>query len=132
MLYYSPSTSGFYDSELSSEDRIPADATEITPDLHAQLLAGQSIGKRIVTDKDGRPALADPLPPSPERLRLRFQGEARAELQASDLVVLRCYESGVPFPVEWAIYRESLREIIRADAGEVSQQLPLPPDYPAL
>ena len=68
MLYYSPSTAGFYDSTLSAADQIPADAIAITPGLHAQLLAGQSIGKRIVTDPQGKPALADPLPPSPDQL----------------------------------------------------------------
>lgn len=44
--------------------KIPADAVEITTEEHAALLDGQSQGKRIVADIDGRPMLADPAPPT--------------------------------------------------------------------
>ncbi len=107
-----------------------ADAIGVTVEEHIALRQGEQDGKQISV-VDGRVMLVDRVVDE-AALWQHLQGEARAALQASDLVVLRCYESGVPFPVEWATYRESLREIIRADAGEVSQQLPLPPDYPAL
>lgn len=43
---------------------IPPDAVEITADEHAELLAGQSAGKLIRPDAEGRPVLIDPPPPS--------------------------------------------------------------------
>ncbi len=61
-MFYSATTGGFYDTAIHSE--IPADAVEITDEQHAALLDGQSIGKRIVADADGRPVLSDP-PPTP-------------------------------------------------------------------
>lgn len=58
-MFYSKSTGGFYDRSIHG-DNIPSDAVEITTEEHAALLAGQSQGKRIVADADGRPMLADP------------------------------------------------------------------------
>lgn len=39
---------------------IPADAVEITPELHKQLLEGQRLGMSIVGDEAGNPVLVDP------------------------------------------------------------------------
>lgn len=51
--------------EVDNPDcKIPADAVEITEAEHALLLEGQSQGKRIVADANGRPMLADPPPPT--------------------------------------------------------------------
>jgi hypothetical protein len=62
-MFYSKSTDGFYDTAIHG-DNIPADAIEITREQHAALLEGQSIGKRIVADSAGFPALQDPPPPT--------------------------------------------------------------------
>lgn len=62
-MLYSKATGGFYDRAIHG-DNIPDDAVEITEEEHAALLAGQSAGKRIVADAEGRPVLADPPPPS--------------------------------------------------------------------
>lgn len=62
-MFYSKSTGGFYDTAIHG-DNIPADAVEITNDLHAALLEGQSQGKIIVADENGFPVLADPPEPS--------------------------------------------------------------------
>ena len=75
-MFYSKSTGGFYSREIHG-DNIPADAVEITVTEHAALIEGQSQGKCIVADANGRPALQDPAPPEPltreqiEALRLR-------------------------------------------------------------
>lgn len=75
-MFYSAKTRGFYSPEIHG-DNIPADAVEITVAEHAALLEGQSRGKVIVADANGRPALQDPAPPEPptreqiEALRLR-------------------------------------------------------------
>lgn len=62
-MFYSKLTGGFYSSEVHG-DNIPDDAVEITAEEHAALLGGQSSGKRIVADSNGRPILVDPPAPS--------------------------------------------------------------------
>lgn len=59
MLYFSASTSGFYDSDIHSV--LPEDAVEITKEEHMLLLDGQSVGKRIVSDGTGKPTLVGPI-----------------------------------------------------------------------
>ena len=59
-IYYSKANQAFYDSNIHS--RLPEDAVEISHELHAALLAGQSSGQVIMPGKDGKPVLADPAP----------------------------------------------------------------------
>src|SRR3546814_18056836 len=51
MIYYSPSTGGFYNPDIHSD--IPQDAVEISNEQHADLLDQQSQGKSIIF-KDGQ------------------------------------------------------------------------------
>lgn len=81
-IHYSAATGGFYDSEIHG-DSIPKDAVEITPAQHAALLDGQSKGKQIVADKDGKPALQDPPAATPEELEARTTA-ARAAAYAKE------------------------------------------------
>lgn len=60
-MFYSKFTGGFYDIAIHGT-AIPADAIEITAEEHAVLLAGQSQGKRIVADAEGRPVAVDYVP----------------------------------------------------------------------
>lgn len=60
MIYYSPFTQAFYDTNLHSSR--PSDAVEITAEYHATLLAGQAQGKTIMPGKDGKPLLTVPAP----------------------------------------------------------------------
>lgn len=84
-MFYSPSTNGFYTSEIHG-DNIPADAVEITVKEHQAILEGQSQGKLIVADENGRPILQDPPPPTAEQImsslkapvQLWLDDEARA------------------------------------------------------
>jgi hypothetical protein len=62
-MFYDFDTAGFYDPRINTE--IPMGAIEITPAEHAELLGGASLGKVIVKDHDGRPALSNPPPPDP-------------------------------------------------------------------
>lgn len=55
--------------------------------------------------------------------------DARTALIASDRVVIRCYEHGVPMPAEWVIYRAALRTIVAGPA--TATPLPAMPAYPA-
>lgn len=86
-MYYSKSTGGFYSAEIhgareiqlstpqteSGEEpkiwtepnpdcKIPADAVEITAELHISLLNAQSNGKVIQPDENGCPVALDPTP----------------------------------------------------------------------
>lgn len=76
-MYYAKSTGGFYDRSIHG-DAIPADAVEITTEEHAALLDGQSNGKRIVADAEGRPMLADPPAPTFDELKAAKNAEINA------------------------------------------------------
>ena len=60
-IYYSKNTGGFYDSAIHGKN-IPAAALEITIEEYRALMHGQSQGKRISSDSDGRPVLIDSPP----------------------------------------------------------------------
>ncbi len=66
-MFYAKSTGGFYTVEIHG-DNMPEDAVAITSEHHAALLQGQSEGKLITADGDGRPRLQDPPPPTTEQL----------------------------------------------------------------
>lgn len=75
-MFFSAKKMGFYTSEIHGEN-MPDDVVEITDEEHTELLEGQSLGKVIAADKDGRPFLQDqqPIPPltiaQVEALRLK-------------------------------------------------------------
>lgn len=72
-MFFSPSTLGFYNEDVhgfrklvvdkvesdNPNSKIPADAVAIGEQLYADLLAGQSAGKVIKPDGQGRPTLVD-------------------------------------------------------------------------
>lgn len=60
---------------------IPADAVEISAELRAALIYGESEGKRIVADENGYPVLADPPTLSHAQLVANTLAVARAERQ---------------------------------------------------
>lgn len=62
-MKYAKSTNGFYDEAIHG-DNIPFDAVEITDELHAALIEGQSQWRRIAADENGYPVLQD-VPPTP-------------------------------------------------------------------
>ena len=68
-MFYSKTTGGFYDTAIHG-DNIPVDAVEITVEEHQALIDGQSQGKLIQADANGRPVLADPPPPTAEQVIL--------------------------------------------------------------
>jgi hypothetical protein len=58
-MFYSKQTGGFYDTAIHG-DNIPNDVVEITAEEHQALIDGQSQGKLIQADANGRPVLVDP------------------------------------------------------------------------
>ena len=78
-MFYSKSTGGFYTREIHG-DNIPADAVEITEAEHAALLKGQSQGKIIAADANGRPILQDPPPPTAEQIVAQYTAAVQKHL----------------------------------------------------
>ena len=78
-MFYSKSTGGFYSREIHG-DNIPADAVEITDAEHAALIEGQSMGKVIVADENGRPILQDPPPPTAEQIVAQYTAAVQKHL----------------------------------------------------
>ena len=78
-MFYSPTTGGFYTREIHG-DNIPADAVEITVEEHQALIEGQSMGKVIVADENGRPILQDPPPPTPEQIVAQYTAAVQKHL----------------------------------------------------
>ena len=89
-MFYSKTTSGFYTREIHG-DNIPADAVEITEAEHTALLEGQSMGKVIVADENGRPILQDPPPPTPEQIVAQYTAAVQKHLD--DFARTRDYDS---------------------------------------
>ena len=87
-MFYSKSTSGFYSREIHG-DNIPADAVEITVEEHQALIEGQSQGKRIVADENGRPVLQDPPPPTIEQIIVQY--DAAVQKRLDDFAKTRNY-----------------------------------------
>jgi len=78
-MYYARSTGGFYAEGIHGVN-MPEDAVEITEETYTALLAGQSLGKVIVSGEKGYPMLADqqPLPITIAGLCLRIDNAADA------------------------------------------------------
>jgi hypothetical protein len=62
---------------------------------------------------------------------LNYQNQAKQFLEASDKIVLRCYENSLPVPENWVKYRSQLRSILKASSGDASKALPKQPAKPA-
>ena len=60
------------------------------------------------------------------RAAASWAATARQALEASDRVVLRCYEASIPVPEEWVTYRRALRGIAAGTAADY----PVAPAYP--
>lgn len=57
-IYFSPTTKGFYDTELFSQESMPKDVVHIDMDTYNTLLTNQGGDYEISTDMSGRPVLA--------------------------------------------------------------------------
>lgn len=99
-MFYSKSTGGFYSREIHG-DNIPADAVEITKELHAALIEGQSQGKLITADENGKPVLQDrPAPTKAELLAMAEAQRAAAYREEADPLFFK-YQRGSATKEEW-------------------------------
>lgn len=85
-IFFSPSRCGFFDSAIHYGE-IPDDAVEISYTRHAELLEGQSLGKRIVEGADGAPELVDIIPDSSPATIARLIADRRFEAETAGIVV---------------------------------------------
>lgn len=82
LLYFAPSTGGFYSSHVHvGVGAIPADAVEISPELHRELMLGAAAGHAIVADPGGTPSLRAAAAPTVQELRAALDAQARTEAQ---------------------------------------------------
>lgn len=70
-------------------------------------------------------------PPGDSELLAQIQAQAQSELNATDMVALRCFKSGVSFPAAWLSYVHTLRLIVAETAWRSSLELPTRPSYPS-
>ena len=124
-LFYSKTTGGFYDDRIHTT--IPDDAVEITEDLHASLLDGERAGRRITSDADGKPMLADPLPLSADALWALLRRQRDALLKASDKTQIPDYPLSADAKAAWATYRQALRDLPSHTEDPASPVWPSPP-----
>jgi hypothetical protein len=115
-MFYSPTTGGFY-SQAIHGDSMPTDVVAITDERHADLLAGQAAGQRIVAGQDGAPMLADPPPYVPPPVIVVTMRQARlALLAAGKLGQIDAAIDSLPSPqkeaarIEWEYSQEVQRQ----------------------
>lgn len=74
-------------------------------------------------------AITNPAPTT-QQLHEALVANAKAALDASDVVAIRCFKAGVQFPGDWVTYVAALRAIV-SGTDTTSTVLPTVPTYPA-
>ena len=118
-MLYSKSTGGFYAHEIHGNN-IPADAVEISAELHESLLDGQTNGKRITADTNGFPVLTGQPELTAEQLAAIVRAQRDAKIQETNWLVERHHEQ-LSAGIETTItddkyrvlltYRQALRDV---------------------
>ncbi|TFL14231.1 hypothetical protein CSC67_08750 [Pusillimonas caeni] len=142
MIYFSESERGFFDSNIHTVEQIPADALQISKELHASLLAGQASGKLIAIGQRGLPELVDPPPLGDEEVAdlkvavvQQHMDEAARAYRYDDIRTACTYadESAVPkFQAEGRAFR-AWRSLVWAKCYEILGEVqagrrPIPTD----
>lgn len=137
-MFFCAFSGGFYDPAINGEDGIPVGAVAISSEDYAFLLKGNSEGKRLGSDEEGRPVLLDPLPLSDEDLAINARAWRDSELVRSDRVIARHrdeLEAGVPTTLtvehysELQGYRFSLRNWPESSGFPLAEHRPSMPDW---
>lgn len=108
-MYYAKSTGSFYSSEVFTI--LPADAVEISEELHSDLLAGQGQWKKISSGQDGQPILLDCPPTSDDLIK-----QAIVALE-SQQTPRRIREATLEIDNGWLAGIEAQIEALRAQLG---------------
>lgn len=98
-LFYSATTSGFYDSNINSV--IPPDVVQITDVVHASLMDAQAAGDTIQADANGHPIAVAPAAPSLAQVQASLCASIDATADAAYVVI------GGPSPGRLAEYQQA-------------------------
>lgn len=120
--YYSRSTNGFYAHGM--HDTLPVDVIEITQAQHQELIFGQSNGKIISSDENGKPVLIDPPQPTTEQLAEQARSKRDSLLRSTDWTQV---PDAPVIQSDWATYRQALRDITLQDGFPESIDWPVAP-----
>lgn len=123
-IFYSASTGAFYDTAIGYElGTLPTDAVSIPPARHAELMAAQEAGRRILANDSGRPVMARG--PSAEQQRAvlvnAIKAEARRRIEAISPPWRQLNDSREPSPAGEA--RFAAIDALRAASDRIEQQL---------
>jgi hypothetical protein len=110
-MFYSPSQRGFFDPAVHG-DSVPDDVVAISPQHHANLLAGQASGKVIAPDEHGFPVLVDP--PKPSLADAKADALRRVDAFAA---AFRSRIAGTADPIEVAGWNNKLALAMAVKAG---------------
>jgi hypothetical protein len=109
-IYYSPSTTSFWDSNINNLSKIPNDKIEITSDYRFELVEGLNSGGTISINELGQPVItprseSDTLLVLAENYRL----QRNSLLKSSDWTQLP--DAPNDTKTAWATYRQALRDL---------------------
>lgn len=147
MIFFSPTRQGFFHIDLGPA---PDDARPVSEQRHAELLAGQAAGQRIVADAAGDPQLVGP-PAVPLAARVEqavrqrldavaraagYDGMAAAVSYADEPAVLRYRREGRALrqwrSLMWDAAYDWLQHHPQGDLADLQALLPAPPDLDTL
>lgn len=124
MLHYSPSTAGFYHSDIHAD--MPPDAAPISQQLHEELLAAQGEGMVILTDENGQPYAA-PRSFSEAELLAQLRAKRDRLLSESDFTQVADAPLSPAEKQAWAVYRQQLRDLPETITNPADIAWPEPP-----
>ncbi|EGC2433409.1 MULTISPECIES: tail fiber assembly protein [Enterobacterales] len=126
MKYFTSDPVGLYDSEITS--CIPAFAVEISDEKYLELIAGQEMGKRIMSDGSGLPVLMDePEPTADESAAIIVAQQTYLRTVADNEIAWRqdAVDAGIATDEEmsdltaWRRYRVLLMRIDTSDIQNI-------------
>ena len=127
MKFFSASTKSFFDDAIKGS--IPADATEISDELHAEIFEGQRNGKIIIVGDNGLPALSEQLPLTQEefvsqantrKLSLRAVADSEIAWRQDALDAGIATEQETAALADWKAYRVLLMRIDTLTAPDIT------------
>lgn len=119
--FYSPSTNGFYDTTVISYD-LPSDVIQITREQHTNFVSEMNQNNKVIVVVDGNITLQDRNDTITwEEIKFR----RNSLLMQSDYTQLA--DNTSQNKVEWANYRQALRDIPQTYANPADVIWPTPP-----
>lgn len=136
MYKYSKSTNGFYVQDIHGGN-IPDDAVDVSDEVHAEIIKGQSEGKVITADGNGYPILVDPPAPTQDQLSAQARSDRDTKLAATNWLVERHreeQETGTTTLTaqqyaDLLAYRQALRDVPQQTGFPESIQWPAIPEF---